>query len=346
MTLLRIIASWIYGMVVGVRNLLYDERILFSTPVQVPTICVGNLAVGGTGKTPHTEYLLRLLQDRFKVAVLSRGYKRKTKGFVLADEHATASTIGDEPMQIHMNFPDAVVAVSESRVSGIRKLMQHYPDLQVVILDDAYQHRALQCGFKLLLTAADNLYTNDHLLPWGKLRERARQSQRATAVVVTKCPETMQPIEKRIIDNSLRLPTYQRLYFSKMKYGAMQPVFATAAEQGEFRHPLILAAIANPLPFVDYIHSRYPNAPKLLFADHHAFTKRDMRQLLQIYTEQGCDAVITTQKDAVRLTVAAAFPEELKGVCRFVPIEVDFAEFTEMFNKQIIAYVTENNRNR
>lgn len=348
MVVFRMIASWIYGIAVGLRNLLYDEKVLRSSTVAIPTICVGNLAVGGTGKTPHTEYLLGLLQGRFKVAVLSRGYKRKTKGFRLADEHSTAVTIGDEPMQIHLNFPNAIVAVSENRVHGIHKLMQLYPDLQVIILDDAYQHRSLRCGFELLLTSADNLFTNDHLLPWGRLREDARQSSRAAAVVVTKCPDTMRPIDKRIIDTSLKLLPYQRLYFSKMQYGEMQPVFTSVEPDSvaEPKRPLILAGIANPLPFIDFLHRTYPNAPQLLFGDHHAFSKRDMQRLEQLFNNERCDAIITTQKDAVRLVETPSFPDALKLHTFFVPITVDFAENTEMFNNQIISYVTENNRNR
>lgn len=352
MTPLRIIASWIYGLAVALRNILYDEHILRSHTADLPTICVGNLAVGGTGKTPHTEYLVRLLQHHgFRIAVLSRGYKRKTSGFVLADGHATADTIGDEPMQMHLNFPDTVIAVCENRWQGIRRLQQLYPDLDAVVLDDAFQHRRLHCGYYILLTAADRLYVNDHLLPYGRLREPAHGSLRANAVVVTKCPPDMRPIDKRIVDASLRLPTYQHLFFSRMNYGAMQPVFPSADNMqpttlDTFRRPLVLTGIAHPAYLLRHVETRCGEAFPLAFGDHHRYTPKDMRTLLEQWEKHRCDVILTTAKDAARLITLSCFPEPLKQHLFVLPIEADFCEFEESFNNQIIHYVTENNRNR
>ena len=210
--------SWIYAFFVWLRNVLYDDHVLPSHTVNVPTIAIGNLAVGGTGKTPMTEYIIRLLSSQYKVAVLSRGYGRKTRGFRLATPTDTASTIGDEPMQIHMHFPDIPVAVCADRVYGIKRMLQLFPDLQCIILDDAYQHRKLRCGFYILLTPYDRLYTHDHMLPWGGLRDLPNQCQRANVVVVTKCPAKMQPIERRIVSNTLQLASYPHLFYSSIGY--------------------------------------------------------------------------------------------------------------------------------
>ena len=195
MNLLLRILSWLYGWFVGLRNLLYDEHLLHSFEPGLPTICVGNLAVGGTGKTPHVEYIAMFLHaEGYRVAVLSRGYKRRTVGFVEADEQATAATIGDEAMQLKSKHPELIVAVCEDRLIGISRLKKRHPDLQVVILDDAFQHRRLKAGLNILLTQADRLYVEDHLLPLGRLREQAIGSIRANMVVVTKCPPAIQPI--------------------------------------------------------------------------------------------------------------------------------------------------------
>lgn len=353
MKLFRLIISWGYGLVVAVRNFLYDEQIRHSSVVKIPTICVGNLAVGGTGKTPHTEYIVQLLQRHgYRVAVLSRGYKRKTSGFVIADSHATADTIGDEPLQMYLDLPGTVVAVCEKRVQGICKLQQLYPDLDVVVLDDAFQHRRLQCGYYILLTAADNLYVNDHLLPYGRLREQANGALRANAVVVTKCPDSIRPIDKRVIDASLRLPTYQHLFFSRMNYGNLQPAFQENEQTGNrtllktFRKPLVLSGIALPVYLLNHIESVCGKAVSLAFKDHHRYTPKDMRSLLALWQREKCDVIITTAKDAARLRTLSCFPEELKTHTFVLPIEADFCEFEESFNNQIIHYVTENNRNR
>ncbi|MCM1034756.1 MAG: tetraacyldisaccharide 4'-kinase [Paludibacter sp.] len=349
MKLFRIIASWIYGIAIGIRNFLYDEHILHSSSVKVPTICVGNIAVGGTGKTPHTEYIVRLLQRQgFRIAVLSRGYKRKTKGFVLADSNATADTIGDEPMQMYLDLPDTVIAVCEKRVHGIKKLQQLYPDLDAIVLDDAYQHRRLRCGYYILLTAADNLYVNDHLLPYGRLREQSHGSLRANAIVVTKCPTDIRPIDKRIIDASLQIPPYQHLFFSQMNYGSLIPIFehTSALPLETFQNPLVLTGIALPQYIIQHVEDVCGQCVTLTFSDHHRYTKKDMLTLCSRYKKQACDGIITTAKDAARLRNLPYFPEELKKSVFILPITADFCEFEESFNNQIIHYVTENNRNR
>ncbi len=356
MKIFRIIASWLYGIGVYIRNMLYHYNLLRTTEVDIPTICVGNLAVGGTGKTPHTEYLIRLLHNDYKVAVLSRGYKRKTKGIVLADASATADTIGDEPMQIHMHFPDVPICVSADRVAGVRYIQKHCPDAQLIILDDAYQHRAITCGYYILLTAENNLYVNDHIMPWGRLREHAYRSHRADMVVVTKCPAKMQPIDRRNVIHDLKLASFQQLAFSWMRYGQIKPLLLSApnaerrtpnaAESSWFFRPLVLAGIAHPETMLNEVRSRYPQAQLVAFPDHHRFTKRDWKRVARIYEKHHCDAIITTEKDAVRLLLQNEYIRCWGDKTYVLPIEIDLKEFTDIFNQNIIRYVEENTRNR
>lgn len=322
--------SWLYALTVWVRNMLYREHIFISHSVSIPTICVGNLAVGGTGKTPMTEYIISHLQHDYKIAVLSRGYRRKTHGFVLADDKATALTIGDEPMQIHMKFPNIPVAVSVDRVAGIKRLQKLYPDLQCIILDDAYQHRSIRCGYYILLTQLDNLYIDDHYLPWGTLRDNRIQSLRANMMVITKCPEGMFPIDKRIIANRLNLPSYQHLYFSSIQYPEMN-------EQGT---PLVVTGIANPQPLMDYVTQFYPSAVLMAFPDHHHFTPQDIHRLEK--DAEFYPFIITTEKDMARLRNLDMAPE-LAAKLHPLAIGITMSE-EEHFFMQLKTYINENIR--
>lgn len=311
-----------------IRHWLYDKNILPSHDVSVPTICVGNLAVGGTGKTPHTEYLIRLLSPQYKVAVLSRGYKRKTHGFLMADHTSTAATIGDEPMQIHRKFPDVTVAVCENRVRGVHQLQRMVPDLQVVILDDAMQHRSLRCGLTILLSAYDNLYIKDKVLPWGRLRDLKQRSLAAQAVIVTKCPPNMKPIDKRIIDNNLRLPAYQQLYFSHVVY---EPI------QIEGEHPLVISGIAEPEAFLNHVQHQYPKAKLMAYGDHHRFTKADEQSIIEAAAKHDC--ILTTEKDYERLLLTH-LPDDLKEKIYAVPIRVEIDRPDEL-KRQLVSYIDE-----
>ena len=324
--------SWMYGLVVWIRNLLYDDHILHSTKVAIPTIGVGNLAVGGTGKTPMTEYLVSLLSKRYKVAVLSRGYGRTTKGFRLANEQDTAYTIGDEPMQIYTHFPNVPVAVCADRVKGVKRLQHLFPDLQCVILDDAYQHRPLRCGCYILLTPYDRLYVHDHMLPWGKLRDVPSQSIRANVVVVTKCPEKMLPIDRRVVANALQLPSYQQLVFSRIVY---QPLVLPGT-------PLLLTGIANPQPILTYLREQYPNTDLLAFPDHHVFTDIDQKAILSKAKDYTC--VVTTEKDFMRLQ-QTPLVKQLGDKLYIQSIQTDFGIDKEAFDRAILLYISENIRN-
>lgn len=339
---MKLILSWLYGFAVWVRNILYDEHVLCCKKCGIPTICVGNLAVGGTGKTPHTEYLVVQLSKKYKVAILSRGYKRKTKGFVLADEQSTALTIGDEPMQMHLKLPDIPLAVCENRVLGVMRLQELFPNLQVIILDDAFQHRRIQCGFSILLTAENNIYVKDHFIPYGRLRDSRRSSLRADMVVVTKCREQMTPVDRRVIETSLRLPAYQQLFFSYLKYGQLHNM-AQVDTLVVGHKPLIMTAIANPEPMIEHLKVLYNDVSVISFADHHHLTQTDIVRLKKIYETEGCDFIITTEKDAARLTANPRY-DQWREKTWILPVEVDFKNYADQFLNPIERFISENIR--
>lgn len=320
--------SWLYGLVISIRNGLYKANLLHSHTVSVPTIGVGNLAVGGTGKTPFVEYLIRTLSPRYNVAILSLGYKRRTRGFVFADEHASAITIGDEPMQIHQKFPTIPVAVCKDRIQGIHRLQQIVPNLQVVILDDAYQYRRLRCGFYILLTAYNRLYIDDHFLPLGRLRDSKHESLRASAVVVTKCPPHMRPIDQRIVDNKLRLPVFQHLHFASISY----PSLVTN------QRVLIVTGIANPEYLVEHVKKFNPHTSVLTYPDHHAFTDNDITTISQ--TAETADIIYTTEKDYMRFATMQ-LPEGIKNKLQTIPISIQITDEDVLVN-HLHQYINEN----
>ena len=369
--------SWLYGLGLAIRHTLYDNRLLPSHEADILTICVGNLAVGGTGKTPHVEYLIRLLSPRYKVAVLSRGYKRKTRGFVLADGHASASTIGDEAMQIHSKFPHVAVAVCEDRVRGVRMLKKQVEGLQVVILDDAFQHRAIRCGYYILLTPYNQLYIDDHLLPWGQLRDLKTRALKANSIIVTQCPPDAQPIDFRVIDNRLHLPTFQHLFFSQVRYAENESGECGAAwrphlhgdprplpppqkgggvldspqrddrrrdvcvpSESQKQRVLVLTGIAQPEYLMEYVRKQHPNACLMAFPDHHRFTKKDVERIL--YKAQCYDTILTTEKDYQRLAETSV-PEQLGERLHTLPIEVQLrGDKNKDFDQEILNYVKQN----
>ena len=327
--------SWLYTVGVAVRHVLFDRHLLPSYSVKVPTICVGNLAVGGTGKTPMVEYLLRLLQaNGYHPAVLSRGYKRRTHGYRMADHYASVDTIGDEAMQVHRAFPDIPVAVCESRVRGVRQLLRQRPETDVVVLDDAMQHRTIRCGFTVLLTPYDKLYTDDHMLPWGTLRDLPSRAHNADAVVVTKCPEGMKPIEMRVVDNRLRLPSFQTLHFAGIQYAPME-------QEGT---PLVLCGIAQPRYMMEYVQTRYPQAQLMAYPDHHRYSAQDIDAITE--RAKRFDFVLTTEKDIQRLRTTPLVERLQAQGKRLIalPIRMCFYSPQEAFDRPILNYVHENKR--
>lgn len=349
--------SFLYGIGVNFRNKLFDWGILSSRSYDIPVISVGNITVGGTGKTPHTEYLIELLQKEFKVAVLSRGYKRKSRGFLLANIDTPAKMIGDEPYQIKQKFPSVYMAVDKDRRHGIEQLCKEEvaPGTEVILLDDAFQHRYVQPGINILLVDFYRLICNDSLLPAGRLREPERGKSRANIVIITKCPSHIKPMDYRVITKQMNLYPYQKLYFSTFKYGNLTPVFKEYGntekalnELTKDEHILLLTGIASPKQLIQDLEQYTSNLKKMTFPDHHDFTKEDMKLLLSQFENMAGKnkIIITTEKDAARLIQHPALDEKLKRVLYSLPIEIEFLQDQQdNFNQNIIGYVRKNKRN-
>jgi tetraacyldisaccharide 4'-kinase len=323
--------SILYGIVTAIRNFLFDIGFLKSYSFPVPTIVVGNLSAGGTGKSPQIEYLIRLLEPHFQVATLSRGYKRKSEGFVLADATATASTIGDEPFQFYTKFNSIQVAVDANRKNGIENLLAQKNKPEIILLDDAYQHRKVKAGFYILLTTYKELYCDDYMLPMGNLRESRSGAKRANIVIVTKCPPLLAFEEQALIKARLNLDKNQDLYFSYIKYDDF--VFSEKSslerEQVIKQKKVLVAGIAKPDSFFDFLKGDQDVC--LPFPDHHDFTAND---LAKIKKNAGSDIIVTTEKDYVRLKGRLS-----KDQLFYLPIQSSFIQGSEKFNKTIKDYV-------
>lgn len=323
--------SWFYGLGVWFRNLCFDTGVLKEQSFERPIICVGNITVGGTGKTPHIELLLKLLLPQHKVAMLSRGYKRKTRGFRLANTKSTMLEIGDEPLQMKQKFPNAIIAVDANRRRGIEHLLtdEATRDVDVILLDDAFQHRYVRAGMNILLTDYHRLITDDSLLPAGRLREPLSAKERAQMVIVTKCPQDMKPMDYRVIQKALQLRPYQQLFFSTFRYGALRPLFEDTPGQKEElspdTHVLLLTGIASPRQMMMDLQRITRHITPLSFADHHDFSKRDIQQIEEKFTSlQGSKRIIvTTEKDAARLVLVKNLSPIVRRHIYVLPIEVE-----------------------
>lgn len=342
--------SKIYGAGVYLRNQMFRLGILRQREFDVPVIVVGNIAVGGTGKTPHTEFVIDALRYRYRIGVISRGYKRKTKGFVLASRRSTPADIGDEPYQIFQKYGDSLrMAVCEDRCAGIDELLKIDPSINLIVLDDAFQHRYVKPTVSVVLTEFNRPFFMDKLLPLGRLREPASAIDRADMVVVTKCPDQLKPIEYRIFKKNLDLFPCQNLYFSRYRYGKLVPLYPDIAEQvptldylTEDDAIMAISGIANPKPFVKHLSRHRATVKLTVFPDHHSFSRRDIEAIAKRYDEMDGDLkyIITTEKDAVRLSCNPYFPHRLKAVVFYLPITVEMdaqssASFTEDLVKTI-----------
>ena len=345
--------SWIYGFVVRTRNQLFDMGILKSRAFNVPVISVGNITVGGSGKTPHVEYLINLLQGKVKLAVLSRGYKRKSKGYVLATDDTTMREIGDEPMQMKKKFNSVYIAVDKKRCRGIDRLTtdDETKDVDVVLLDDAYQHRYVKPGINILLIDYHRLIIYDRMLPAGRLREPSKGKGRADIVIVTKCPKDLKPMEYRVLTKALDLYPYQSLYFTTLEYGNLKPVFEgdekplTDIKNNESL--LLLTGIASPKQMQIDLKKYSKNITMMTFGDHHYFSAKDIRKINRKFEEMPSPKrIITTEKDSVRLVECEGLSEEVKRNIFELPIHIKFMlEQGENFNSKILSYVQKNSRN-
>ncbi len=341
--------SLLYGMVTGVRNILFDYEILKSTKFKIPIISVGNITIGGTGKTPHVEYLIKLLRKEQNMAVLSRGYKRKTKGFVIADNKSSSSDIGDEPKQIKRKFPEITVAVDANRVNGVHKLIEK--GIKTVILDDAFQHRYIKPGLSILLVDYNRNINIDSLLPYGRLRESVKAKDRADIIIVSKTPTTIKPIDRRLIEKNLRPRPYQDLYFTSLKYGKLVPVLSDTISipldwglSTKIYSVVLVTGIAHTKQLLTYIKSLSDDIHHLNYPDHTNFTQKKINKIISTFNSVKNDKkiIITTEKDAVKIRELDISDSVLKYNLFFLPIEVFFIDKEEKFKNQIIKYVRKN----
>ena len=342
--------SLLYGLAVWIRNLFYDMGVLSSSEMPTGVICIGNLSTGGTGKTPMTEYLVRLLKESFRISTLSRGYRRHTSGFLLADEQSTSFMIGDEPLQFKKKFFDLHVAVDENRRRGIGRLLKQFPELNAVLLDDAFQHRKVKPGLSILLSDYSKMYYDDFLLPSGTLREWRAGKKRADVIVITKCPDNITPVEKRIVQKKVNPEPHQHVFFSHVGYG--DPVAAFGNEpfpdpETSWGEVILLTGISNPLPLQDFAEKKSSKIIPFHFPDHHEYTIVELNKVADAYQSSGSSRkfIITTEKDAMRLDKPGLLEVIGKLPVYYIPIETTFGEKEkDEFNHLILDYVNRANQ--
>lgn len=346
--------SVFYLLIVVIRNKLFDKGFIRSDSFEVPVICVGNLSTGGTGKTPHTEYIAKLLEENgHPVAILSRGYKRRTRGFIIAEEHHTHQEIGDEPCLYKQRLRklNIIVAVDKDRRRGIRELQSRYPDIKTIILDDAFQHRYVRAGLNILLSDYYIPFFKDNILPFGNLREPKSGSKRADIIMITKSPPVISPLIKKDFLSKFSLRPNQHLFFSKIEYAEMVAFNETDQPDPKIIYATIFlfTGIANPYPLEEHLKKRCLHLEKVKFPDHYSYTPGDIQKILNIFDAHLSTnkIIVTTEKDKMRLQ-SAEIKDLLSGYPVFyVPIQVTpHKQDKEKFNKIIINYVNKNQRNQ
>ena len=322
-------ASWLYKMAVLFRHQLFDWGILHSEKFDIPVICIGNITVGGTGKTPLAEMIIDYMSQTHRVALLSRGYGRRTKGYreVAATDHYR--DVGDEPLQIKLKFPDTVVAVCEKRSDGIRRICAEHPEVDLIVMDDGFQHRYVEPKINVVMIDATRPVQHDRMLPLGTLRDLPEELHRAHYFVVTKCPEKMAPIDRRILRKVLIQVAYQRVYFTRFESFMPQPLFPDAAPgepllQGQ--QVIALSGIGSPKPFLAALRGSYGVVAEMTLDDHHVYKVRDLNRLRELLDKFPGAVIVTTEKDAVKLTNRAKIPEEIQRRIYYLPINISFIE--------------------
>jgi tetraacyldisaccharide 4'-kinase len=331
--------AWIYSLVLWIRNRLYDAGTKKSISYDIPIVCVGNITVGGTGKTPMCEMLIDHFSTIYKVALLSRGYGRKTKGYIEVSVKSSYRKVGDEPKQIKLKYPHAVVVVCEDREQGIERIRAEHPEVGLIIMDDGFQHRRIEPKINIVMVDFTRPMDKDHLLPLGSLRDNPRQLRRAHYVVVTKCPPDMTPLSRRITLKRLELLPFQRLFFTQTITGELYPAFADGRERVvKAGSPVVgMAAIGNPGPFVDNLRRKYDLVGKLLFRDHHPYHVSDLHTMEHALkrTPEGT-VIVTTEKDAVKFGSGSKMPAGLRSKIFVQPMGMRFmVESKEDFLKKL-----------
>lgn len=338
--------SWLYGLIVFFRNKFFDWGIFKQEEFDIPIICIGNITVGGTGKTPHTEYLIRLLQKNYRVGVLSRGYKRKTKGYVLATKESTSKDIGDESFQIKNKFTDVIVAVDGNRRRGIKNMLSLKNPPQIILLDDAFQHRYVKPSFTIILSDFNRPVYEDSLLPAGRLREPFRAIDEANMIIVTKCPHDLQPIDYRIITHDINPFPYQSLYFTTLDYLELRPVFSDCGKRQSLaylkdKHILLATGIASPAAILKKLSEYTSKVDTMTYPDHHNFKSKDVKHISDAFRSINSDnkIILVTEKDASRLILKKNIDKEIKKHLYYLPIEIAFIENEEDFKDKIFSHI-------
>jgi tetraacyldisaccharide 4'-kinase len=320
--------SILYGSVLWLRNKFFDWGFLNQKSHPVKVISVGNISMGGTGKTPQVEYIVRLLQDNYKVAILSRGYGRKTKGFLLANDQSNAMDIGDEPLQYFKKFENIPICVCENRNKGVEQLLKIYPLLEVVILDDAYQHRYIKRDINILLTDFHRPFHKDLVIPAGRLREFRSACKRADIITVTKTPVVVSPITRRRLNDEMKITNHQKLLFSKINYEGFVNLKSGTFEKikPKFATIVLFSGIANSYPLQDYLRNFCTELVVLNFSDHHYYREKDLEQITKTYNDQFTSnkILITTEKDVQRLVTSKNYFKLLEYPIYYVPIRISF----------------------
>ncbi len=340
----------VYASATAARNKLFDWKILKSKSFDLPVISVGNLSVGGTGKTPHVEYLINLLKDEFRIATLSRGYKRKTRGFILASESSSASEIGDEPFQIYRKFPEVLVSVDENRVHGISELLSLANKPDVILLDDAFQHRYVKPGLSILLTDYHNLYTDDYPIPSGKLRECRTGAKRADIIIVTKSSKVLSPIVRKEIENKIQPKEHQNLFFSYIEHNRFISLGGEElkAKKIFFNSILLVAGIANTYPLEIYLKNFCDELEVIKFPDHHNYSRKDVSKIIEAFEKivRKNKVIVTTEKDAMRLIQPDIINHLISLPVFYIPIRTELhKQDKKEFNNYILDYVRKNSGN-
>ena len=329
MGVLKSIAAGIYGVGVSIRNWFYDMKIVKSRHFDIPIVCVGNIAVGGTGKTPTVEFLLGRLQSEYRIAVLSRGYRRRSKGYIEVAVGDSFLKVGDEPKQIKRKFPEAVVVVCENRVEGVERIIREHPEVNLIIMDDGFQHRRLAPKVNIILSDYSQPPYQNKMLPAGTLRDNPSQLYRAEILLITKTPKSMSPIERNIAQKELRPSPYQSIFFTDVKQGAPKPIFSDVAAE---RIPagakvVALAGIAHPEPFFESLKAKYNVVEKVAYGDHHIYKVKEIKALKELVERHGEGVVVvTTEKDGVKLTSRKHIPEALQRALYVLPIDIHFRD--------------------
>lgn len=341
-----------YQLIIGIRNFMYDYKLLKVHEFDIPIISIGNISIGGTGKTPHTEFIIEMLLDKnYNIAVLSRGYKRKTSGYIEVQVDDNYKNVGDESLQIKNKFPDVIVAVHENRVKGIQKLMNDYNDLNVIILDDAFQHRKVKPGLSILMNDYNHSFVHDHILPFGRLRENHSSAHRAHIIFVSKCPFDMKPIERRIMMKEMDVLPYQHLFFSSFEYLKPQNLFGNnEMELDELKKFNVLAVtgVAKSKMFYKKLSELCKSVIHLKYPDHYSFKRKDLKKIHEKFENlESPKCIIVTEKDAMRLK---SFGDNFGGIGEhiwYIPIKVYLLcseEEKQQFDNQIYSYVKNNKR--